>query len=1347
MDKPPKHLMYDGENFATWKWFLEIELRGLGLERLMSTPGTNADNANGLRVLARMVGPKKLHLLRECTTVERAILLLQNDYTGNSVTARYLIENQITELKFQGIGSMRQYFDKLEHLTEKMKFTGEKYEDSKLILKLKRDLDHHYDPVVMTFTHTSKISDVKAKLVEYDDVLASRKKEEVDSEEKKKLSELEMQIDALKVELTAYKTGQIDRKPRFTGTCFNCGKVGHRLAVCRTHTNKPDCKCVKCANKQDSQYSQSPFIANVITNESDCSVVLDSGATDHFCNGSVQLDNFKVTPHLRVGMANGHYSYIKGCGSYFNKDLQMELTDVKAVSSLKQGLVSVARLTDQGYKIIFDKTGANIILKNQIVSRVPRIGNLYTIKMNKTERNMNTEQSLLTKLDPVIWHQRLGHTGEKKMKQLKEKIGEISLPDYCDSCKRGKLKQGPFHQSESRASRPLELVHIDLAGPHPITGYDGSHYFMVFVDDFSRYIVVYVLKDRKQVFQAFKRYRQLMESHVKDGHKVAQIQTDQPKEFLSNEFSEYLIEHQIHHRLSTSHSHQQNGIAERAIQSIRNIARTNLIEANAPEKFWPETVRIAAYQYNVVPHSTDPKSTPFERMFDKIPDYNYLRPFGALTYFYKHPVQRDSMSKWQPTGTAGAFLGYQENMKAYRVWDPSNRTVVKTCNTEVIEGQMYWKNKEKENMITPTIEDSDLWSEYEEEPLQQRQVENELNNHDSNEEFTSESRETLEESIGEPITDHHQSSNNQSSPSSPILTRKYPIRERRQVTPLQIDPKKKSYVEREIIESNQLVLTDNPKELGTLFINEAFTGLSATGVVIPQSYSEAKSLPEWPYWSEAINDEISSLLSNEVYHEINRKDAGRRPLTTKWIFSLKTNPDDDTIERFKARIVIRGFEQKEGIDYDKIFAPVVSHVTVRAFLTHAAVRDMEVHHIDVKTAFLHSELDRELYCEPPEGINNGETVWKLLKSLYGLRQAPLCWHKRLCEILLNYGFVQGKVDQCVFVRKTESGETYILVYVDDILAASSTTELTKNFKNYLKSQVTIRDLGKVKQFIGLQVEHIPEKKCYTLSQEKLITDYVKEFNLSETRPIRRLPEVEHMRPGVDCLNSKEQTKYRQLVGGMLYITNLTRPDVCFVVNYLSRFMQKATKVHLQNAEKALTYLNNTKDRKLHLGNLDDSLLKCFSDASFTREEKDQSGIIITYHGSIIQWISRKQENYNQSSTEAEYCALQLAADECLWLRQLLIDWNVTVKDPTVILEDNKQVIKLVHNGQVNTRAKYLAVKLRVLHDLIVKGFIDVQFIPSKGQWADMLTKSQQPQDIHELYSGKPLFAVRNQREC
>ncbi|KAH9404753.1 hypothetical protein TYRP_000584 [Tyrophagus putrescentiae] len=1035
MEAKPGKVRYNGTNYRPWKIALEAALRAAGLEDTITDVSVVANNNKAMNIVMAMMAEEKIVLLEDVRDVPSALLAVSNDRARESHAVRYKLQRELIGLNFDGKGKVKQYLDQLEDLVRQYRMAGGQYEDREVLSKITADLGESYLVVTLTFGNTTSFADAKVKLLETDDVMLSMPSKSTEEhqmllaskvEAKEKSSEVEelrAELEALKLELK-----KRDQQPaRFGGKCFNCNIAGHRAAECRRHVpSKADCKCAKCLNKATAQYQVSPMIANVITSDVRGKCVLDSGATDHFCDGNVALENFKATSSLTVSMANGQHSYVKGCGDYFNKDLGLKLKDVKAVNSLKQGLISVAKLTDCGYKIIFDRAGADILSGEKVLARVPRIGNLYAIASAAGEPPPESVQSLLAVTSSEVWHRRLGHTGTEKMKQLSTSVPGVGpLAGHCDACKKGKLKQGPFRRSDSRASRPLELVHMDLAGPHPVTGFDGSRYFVVFVDDCTRHIAVFLLKDRTQALLAFKLYRQKVESQC-SGHRVKQLMSDQARELTSGEFTEYLVDNQINHRLSTPHSHQQNGVAERAIQSIRNIARTNLISGSVPERFWPEAVRIAAHQYNVVPHSTDAKST---------------------------------------------------------------------------------------------------------------------------------------------------------------------------------------------------------------------------------------------------------------------------------------------------------------------------------VLAHAAACGMEVHHVDVKTAFLNSDVDRELYCSPPDGLKDGSKVWRLLKSLYGLRQAPHCWHKKLCQILKDDGFVQGKVDQCVFVRKTTEGETLVLVYVDDVLIASSSLALTKRFKDAFKSKVEIRDLGRIKQFIGLQVDYKADKKCYTVSQQKLIEDYFSEFKVQAFKPIRRLPEVEHMRPGIDWLSSAEQTKYRQLIGGLLYIANLTRPDVCFAVNYLSRFMQKATKVQLQNAEKVLLYLYSTKDRQLHLGGLDNQLLTCYSDASFRKDEKDQTGVYVTYKGSIVQWISRKQDNYNQSTTEAEYCALQLAADECLWLRQLLMDWGVEIKTPTMIYEDNKQVIKLVKNGQVHTRAKYLAVKLRALHDLIIKGHIAVDFIASRDQWADMLTKSQLPQDVNKLFSSVSLNAGRNRGEC
>ena len=228
------------------------------------------------------------------------------------------------------------------------------------------------------------------------------------------------------------------------------------------------------------------------------------------------------------------------------------------------------------------------------------------------------------------------------------------------------------------------------------------------------------------------------------------------------------------------------------------------------------------------------------------------------------------------------------------------------------------------------------------------------------------------------------------------------------------------------------------------------------------------------------------------------------------------------------------------------------------------------------------------------------------------------------------------------------------------------------------------------------------------------------------------------------MDHENTTIYRSLIGKLLYIANKSRSDVSYAVNYFS--LGSCASQHC--AKKALIYLGNTKDRKLHLGKLDDSGLTGYSDASFVGEKgKSQSGVLFTYHGSIVHWISRKQDRPVNSSTEAEYIALQLASDECVWIRGLLADFGEVQHGPTIIFEDNLQLVRLVHNGQINTRCKYLTVKLRVIQDRILRKHIDVSFIASTSQWADILTKSKQPANVGRLFDGTSLCDLQNRGVC
>jgi len=385
----------------------------------------------------------------------------------------------------------------------------------------------------------------------------------------------------------------------------------------------------------------------------------------------------------------------------------------------------------------------------------------------------------------------------------------------------------------------------------------------------------------------------------------------------------------------------------------------------------------------------------------------------------------------------------------------------------------------------------------------------------------------------------------------------------------------------------------------------------------------------------------------------------------------------------------------------------------------------------------------ETYAEPPEGFEEpGGQVWLLLKALYGLRQANRRWFDTIYDIFKELGFTQGKVDQCVFQKRCANGVViYILLYVDDMLVASTSDENIEEFKKDLTSKVNNRDMGPVSNFLGMQIEKDESKQCFLVSQEKLISDYAIKFQLKDAKPIRNLTEVEHYPHEVTetnpFLDGDDFSLYRSLVSSMLYVTHHTRPDACFAVNYLSRFMKKPAKSHLTCAKKVFQYLHTTKEYKLHLGKLDNRPLTGYSDASFasTPGFRSQSGNLFTLHGSLILWTSRKQPFVAGSTTESETIALFQATEDCLFLRDLLTEWNVKHTSPTTIFEDNQQTIKQVNTRRTRGRTKHLSIKYAYINEKILMKQIGITYIPSNQQWADMLTKTKVPLKVGRLFSG------------
>ena len=227
----------------------------------------------------------------------------------------------------------------------------------------------------------------------------------------------------------------------------------------------------------------------------------------------------------------------------------------------------------------------------------------------------------------------------------------------------------------------------------------------------------------------------------------------------------------------------------------------------------------------------------------------------------------------------------------------------------------------------------------------------------------------------------------------------------------------------------------------------------------PQSYKEAVNSLEGSLWKEAIKSEIDSILQNHTWELVDLP-PGSKPLGYKWIFKRKMKTDG-TIDKYKARLVIKGYKQKEGLDYFDTYSPVTRITSIRMVLAIAALRNLEIHQMDVKTAFLNGDLDEEIYMEQPEGFvapGREKKVCKLVKSLYGLKQAPKQWHQKFDSVVLDNGFKINECDKCIYVKNTVNGYVILCLYVDDMLIVGSDDEMIKSTKAMLSTRFDMKEI-------------------------------------------------------------------------------------------------------------------------------------------------------------------------------------------------------------------------------------------------------------------------------------------------
>ncbi|KAL5739216.1 hypothetical protein ACOSQ2_028396 [Xanthoceras sorbifolium] len=498
----------------------------------------------------------------------------------------------------------------------------------------------------------------------------------------------------------------------------------------------------------------------------------------------------------------------------------------------------------------------------------------------------------------------------------------------------------------------------------------------------------------------------------------------------------------------------------------------------------------------------------------------------------------------------------------------------------------------------------------------------------------------------------------------------------------------------------------------------------------PECYDEAMQVEDSVKWESAMRDEMDSLMSNQTW-ELAELPPGKKALHNKWVFRIKEEHNGN--KRYKARMVVKGFQQKEGIDYNEIFSPVVKLTTIRLVLKIVATENLHLEQLDVKTAFLHGDLEEEIYMRQPEGFKEAgkeNLVCRLKKSLYGLKQAPRQWYKKFDSFMSSSGFTRCQADHCCYIKRFNNSFIILLLYVDDMLVAGSDMQEIMNLKRELSKQFAMKDLGAAKQILGMRIKRDTKSGTLLLSQAEYIKKVLSRFNMQDAKPVST-PLGIHFRLSKEQSPKTEEERthmakvpYASAIGSLMYAMVCTRPDIAQAVGAVSRYMNNPGKIHWEAVKWILRYLRGTTNKTLCFKG-GDTTLTGYVDADLAGNvdiRKSTTGYVYTLGGTAVSWVSQLQKIVALSTTEAEYVAVTEASKEMVWLQSFLEELGKKQED-NVLYCDSQSAIHLAKNPSFHSRTKHIQLRYHFIRSLLEDGILKLEKISGAQNPADMLTKT------------------------
>ncbi|KAI5343890.1 hypothetical protein L3X38_011766 [Prunus dulcis] len=828
----------------------------------------------------------------------------------------------------------------------------------------------------------------------------------------------------------------------------------------------------------------------------------------------------------------------------------------------------------------------------------------------------------------------------------------------------------------------MTIVLLSHLWMSPVVSVSGYRYYVLFIDDYTRYSWIFPMRLKSEVFGHFSTFAMYVKTQF--SLSIKQFQSDGGKEYDNLQFKQFCATNGIVHHFSCLHTHQQNGLAQRKHRHIADMGRTLLHTAHMPHNLWVEAFCMAVSLINRLPTPVLKGVSLYKLLFGISPDYVFLR---VLAVFVTLTLEIMSLTNY--------------NLVLFSVFLLATVIAIMVTAAFILL-QSPWAFflahqlspfllSIPRNQPSPHLGPLPL-------PLfpstlaLHKQLPYLLHNH--------------------PYRTHHQSYVLQpQQTAAPFFT------------PLPSSP---------LLQHCHLIPSS---ALSSPTPSDCLPLLSQPSVSI-SSPSPCSSSPPVPVNVPVVAPPPLPARPSPVH---TRSKSGIVKPNPKYHANFSTRikrRSDGTIERYKARLVAKGFHQQSGADYFDTFSPVVKRTTVRTVLCLAISFGWPLRQLDVKNAFLHGSLSEDVYMRQPPGFvdpHQPDHVCKLNKAIYGLKQAPWAWFQHFSQFLLRVGFTQSQADNSMFVYHDQFSVMILLLYVDDIILTGSNSSHLLAFLRTLGTEFDIKDLGHLNYFLGVEVHYHPTS--IHLTQNKYTVDLLKRSNLLDCKLISTPMTSKGTLSRTHGTLLADPTPYRQMVGALQYLT-MTRPDIFYAVHF------EAVKQILHYLKGTLgvgLLVRKSPDCSFLVTYSDADWAAC------PDTRRSTTGYCVFLGPNLISWSAKKQPTVSRSSAEAEYRALAYACADTLWIQGLLTELHCPLTRPVLLHCDNLSATYLAANPVFHARTKHIDIDYHFIRERVASGSHKVQFIPSHLQLADVFTKGLPTDCFARLVSKLVTYPVSSLR--